>query len=76
VLRAGLGDVAVSGWDDGDAAEAAGLTTIAQSLHDQGARCARLALGEPPAGEHLGWKLVRRSSTRRGYRPSPAPPGS
>jgi DNA-binding LacI/PurR family transcriptional regulator len=64
-LRAGLGDVPVTGWDDGDAAEAAGLTTIAQSLHDQGARCARLALGEPPAGEDLGWRLVR-----RGHRPS------
>jgi DNA-binding LacI/PurR family transcriptional regulator len=66
VLRAAerLGvSVAVTGWDDTGAAAAAGLTTISQSLHDQGARCARLALGEPVAGE-VEWTLVRRSSTR------------
>jgi DNA-binding LacI/PurR family transcriptional regulator len=59
--RLGL-SVAVTGWDDSDAAASAGLTTIAQSLRDQGARCARLALGEPAAGE-VEWSLVRRSST-------------
>jgi DNA-binding LacI/PurR family transcriptional regulator len=66
VLRAAdrLGvSVAVTGWDDADAAAAAGLTTISQSLHDQGARCARLALGEPVAGD-VEWSLVRRSSTQ------------
>ncbi|WP_409328585.1 LacI family DNA-binding transcriptional regulator [Trujillonella humicola] len=56
--------VAVTGWDDGDAAEAAGLTTVAQSLREQGARCARLVLGgTPPEGEP-GWRVVVRSTTR------------
>jgi DNA-binding LacI/PurR family transcriptional regulator len=54
--------VAVTGWDDSDAAARVGLTTIAQSLRDQGARCARLALGEPAPGE-AEWSLIRRSST-------------
>jgi DNA-binding LacI/PurR family transcriptional regulator len=66
VLRAAahLGvDVAVTGWDDSDAAASAGLTTIAQSLREQGTRCARLALGEPAADE-VEWHLVRRNSTR------------
>jgi DNA-binding LacI/PurR family transcriptional regulator len=55
--------VAVTGWDDTDAAAAANLTTIAQSLHAQGARCARLALGEPVEGA-VEWSLVKRSSTQ------------
>ena len=33
------------GWDDADAAAPAGLTTVAQSLRDQGVRCAGIALG-------------------------------
>ncbi len=60
--------LAVTGWDDSDAAAAAGLTTLAQSLHDQGIRCARLALGkaDPDAGDHrAGWEVIRRGSTRR-----------
>jgi DNA-binding LacI/PurR family transcriptional regulator len=60
--RAGV-RVAVTGWDDTDAAAAAGLTTISQSLHAQGARCARLALGEAVAGD-VEWNLVRRGSTQ------------
>ncbi|MGW0066573.1 LacI family DNA-binding transcriptional regulator [Streptosporangium sandarakinum] len=62
------GDLAVTGWDDTEAAAAAELTTIAQSLRDQGARCARVALGAPPAAGDAGpphWRLVRRGSTRR-----------
>jgi DNA-binding LacI/PurR family transcriptional regulator len=61
------GALSVSGWDDTDAAGAAGLTTIAQSLRDQGTRCAQLALGELDAGEGGGgmdWSLIRRGSTR------------
>jgi DNA-binding LacI/PurR family transcriptional regulator len=57
-------DVALSGWDDSDAAEAAGLTTIHQSLHEQGSRCAQLVLGEPVGTAPLSWSLVQRSSTR------------
>jgi DNA-binding LacI/PurR family transcriptional regulator len=58
--------VAVTGWDDSAAAAVAGLTTLAQSLREQGARCARVALGrsvEPPAREE--WQVVVRSTTRR-----------
>jgi DNA-binding LacI/PurR family transcriptional regulator len=67
--RAGLAipdALAVTGWDDTEAAEPAGLTTVAQSLHEQGARCAQLALGGAPAGVHeASWRLVVRASTRR-----------
>ena len=56
-------ELAVTGWDDSPAAAAAELTTVAQSLQDQGRRCARLALGDPPGAEP-GWEVVRRSSTR------------
>ena len=62
------GDVTVSGWDDTDAAAPAGLTTIAQSLRDQGARCARIALGRLASADRdaeVAWHLVRRASTRR-----------
>jgi DNA-binding LacI/PurR family transcriptional regulator len=58
-------EVAVSGWDDRDTAEPAGLTTLAQSLRDQGAHCARAALGLPtdePAQHE--WKVVVRTTTR------------
>ena len=67
--QAGLavpGDVAITGWDDADAAAPAGLTTLRQSLRDQGRRCARIALGLPaPDGEEPpGWEVVRRATTR------------
>ena len=59
-------DVAVSGWDDTINAASAGLTTIAQSLRDQGSHCARLALGQMPdhPDESIAWRLIRRTSTR------------
>jgi len=58
--------LAVTGWDDTGAAAPAGLTTVAQSLHDQGARCAELALGGAATGVHdASWRIVRRASTRR-----------
>jgi DNA-binding LacI/PurR family transcriptional regulator len=59
--------LAVSGWDDTEAAAGAGLTTVAQSLGDQGVRCARLALGEAtpaPGDDRADWRLVLRRSTR------------
>ena len=67
--RSGLavpGAVAITGWDDTDAAGPAGLTTLRQSLRDQGRRCARIALGHrPPDGqEPPGWEVVQRTSTR------------
>jgi DNA-binding LacI/PurR family transcriptional regulator len=59
------GALAVTGWDDTEAAAPARLTTVAQSLHDQGARCAELALGGAAAGDHeAAWRIVRRGSTR------------
>jgi DNA-binding LacI/PurR family transcriptional regulator len=55
----------VTGWDDTKAAAPAGLTTVSQSLHDQGARCAQLALGGATTGAHeASWRIVRRASTR------------
>jgi DNA-binding LacI/PurR family transcriptional regulator len=57
--------VAVTGWDDSDAAAPAGLTTLWQSLRDQGKRCARIALSLPPAGqEPPDWRVIPRASTR------------
>ena len=60
------GAVAVTGWDDTDAAGPAGLTTVRQSLRDQGRRCARIALGHrvPDGQEPPGWEVVERTSTR------------
>jgi DNA-binding LacI/PurR family transcriptional regulator len=52
----------VTGWDDSEAAERAGLTTVWQSLHDQGAECARIALGAPARREGAEWRVVRRSA--------------
>jgi DNA-binding LacI/PurR family transcriptional regulator len=68
--RAGIavpGTLAITGWDDSDAAGPAGLTTLAQSLHDQGVRCAELALGK--AGQDIRedrarWHVVHRRTTR------------
>ena len=57
-------DVAVTGWDDGAVAAQLGLTTVAQSLCDQGAVCARAALGEEPSSQAASWSIVRRGSTR------------
>lgn len=62
------GDFTLSGWDDSDAAAPAGLTTVAQSLRDQGARCARTALDHlTPADREtdVAWQLISRSSTQR-----------
>jgi DNA-binding LacI/PurR family transcriptional regulator len=59
-------DLAVTGWDDSDAATSAGLTTLAQSLRDQGAHCARAALGLPTtASPQHSWQVVVRTTTRR-----------
>jgi len=66
------GAVAVTGWDDTDAAAPAGLTTVWQSLRDQGERCARIALGRPEtAPDPPAWHVVERASTRRSA-PEPA----
>ena len=70
VERAGIAvpdALSLTGWDDSDAAAPAGLTTVAQSLHNQGIRCAELALGKAaPSTEEdrADWQLIHRCSTR------------
>jgi DNA-binding LacI/PurR family transcriptional regulator len=56
-------NISITGWDDSEAAEEAGLTTVWQSLNDQGAECARIALGRDPSGSPPVWRIVRREST-------------
>jgi DNA-binding LacI/PurR family transcriptional regulator len=59
--------LAVTGWDDTPAAAPAGLTTVRQDLREQGARCARIALGEAEwsaADSREQWTIVRRGSSR------------
>ncbi|WP_218005839.1 LacI family DNA-binding transcriptional regulator [Actinomadura hibisca] len=58
-------DVAVTGWDDAAVAAELGLTTVAQSLREQGAACAHAALGGNPDSQTAPWSVVRRTSTRR-----------
>jgi DNA-binding LacI/PurR family transcriptional regulator len=57
-------DVAVTGWDDAAVAGQLGLTTVGQSLREQGAACAHAALGEKPTSHNTSWSIVRRGSTR------------
>jgi DNA-binding LacI/PurR family transcriptional regulator len=57
-------DLAVTGWDDAAVAARLGLTTVGQSLRDQGAACARAVLDGKPASRTAPWSLVRRGSTR------------
>lgn len=57
-------DVAVTGWDNAEVASTLGLTTVAQSLREQGAECARAVLGQKPKHLAAPWSVVRRSSTR------------
>jgi DNA-binding LacI/PurR family transcriptional regulator len=58
------GDIAVAGWDDGPDADRAGLTTITQSLFDQGRDCALIALGERGPSRGAEWTTTVRTSTR------------
>ena len=66
VAAAGLtvpADVAVTGWDDSAAAGPAGLTSLAQSLREQGAHCARVALGRSTVTSvRHDWQVVLRST--------------
>jgi DNA-binding LacI/PurR family transcriptional regulator len=56
--------LAVTGWDDAAVASQLGLTTVAQSLREQGAACARAALGQEPTSLAASWSVVLRGSTR------------
>ncbi len=62
-------DLAVTGWDDAAVAVQLGLTTIKQSLRDQGAACARAALGQDPGSFAERWSIMRRGSTREATPP-------
>jgi DNA-binding LacI/PurR family transcriptional regulator len=57
-------DVSVAGWDDDPDARQAGLTTIAQSLFDQGRTCALIALSDPAPSRNAAWTAMVRTSTR------------
>ncbi|GAB3811392.1 hypothetical protein GCM10027605_51360 [Micromonospora zhanjiangensis] len=65
------GQLAVTGWDDSRAATEArpALTTVRQSLRDQGYACARAVLDlsatDPPPTLADRWELVVRESTGR-----------
>jgi DNA-binding LacI/PurR family transcriptional regulator len=56
--------VAVTGWDDGPSAEAAGVSTVRQSLYEQGRVCGAVAAGLDVASSDPAWEIVRRASTR------------
>ena len=58
------GELALTGWDDVPTATELGLTTVAQSLRDQGKACAHAALGEDPGDFSAAWSVIRRGSTR------------
>lgn len=57
-------DLAITGWEDTPIAQELGLTTVSQSLREQGATCASAALGHSPGTEPQPWSIVRRTSTR------------
>ncbi len=63
--RSTSGSLRVSGWDDSDVARDHQLTTVAQSLREQGSACATAALGDPAPDHRDAWRLVRRASTDR-----------
>ena len=64
------GDLALTGWDDSDAAAQADLTTVAQSLYEQGRMCALSVLeqgrdGQREPDEQPSWRIVLRGSAPR-----------
>jgi DNA-binding LacI/PurR family transcriptional regulator len=59
------GDITVSGWDDSPAAAQHDLTSVHQSLEEQGTLCALFVLGREGQREPPAWRLVERGSTRR-----------
>lgn len=57
--------LSVSGWDDGPAAAAEGLTTLRQSLYEQGRTCGQIAAGLTADQPQASWSVIERKSTRR-----------
>jgi len=58
-------DVTVSGWDDSPAAAYHNLTSVHQSLEEQGTLCALFVLGREGQRENPAWRLIERGSTNR-----------
>lgn len=58
------GDVTLGGFDDSPQAAAVDLTSVHQSLHDQGTHAATLALRGGSGGPPASWQLNQRASTR------------
>ena len=56
-------EVALTGWDDADAARTLGITTVAQSMRRQGAACARQALTGSDTDFSDQWQIIERAST-------------
>jgi DNA-binding LacI/PurR family transcriptional regulator len=65
------GDVSVSGWDDSAEAIEFGLTSVHQSLEEQGTRCALLALRQVVEVPEEPWSLAVRATTRPVRHPGP-----
>lgn len=59
------GDVTVSGWDDSPAAAQHDLTSVHQSLEEQGTLCALFVVGREGQRETPAWRLIERGSTSR-----------
>ena len=57
-------DLVVTGWDDGPSAASEDLTSLRQSLYDQGRSCGLIAAGIPQEPEDVRWNVVVRGSTR------------
>ena len=55
--------VAITGWDDSAIAAQLGITTVKQSLRQQGAMCARVAIEGASVNEPSAWDIVEREST-------------
>jgi DNA-binding LacI/PurR family transcriptional regulator len=62
-------DVTVSGWDDSPAAAHHNLTSVHQSLEEQGTLCALFVLGREGQRKNPAWRLIERGSTNRQRRP-------
>jgi DNA-binding LacI/PurR family transcriptional regulator len=56
--------LAITGWDGSAPATAAGLTTVEQSLYEQGRNLTLAVLGLADSVPEPTWQLVRRASTR------------
>ena len=56
-------EVALTGWDDADAAGTLGITTVAQSMREQGAACARQVLTGNDTDFSDQWQIIQRAST-------------